>query len=107
MISKVGKATADPRLGSDVVADDEVMLMLRSVDENRYGALAMKERPTVAAKPLALTPMDCADVIVTLGRLDGRTRVEPRHRQRLPMVTEKVKAGEAVFTARELKDRPH
>ena len=75
MISKVGKDTADPRLGSDVVAEDEVMSMLRSVDENRYGALAMKERPTVAAKPLALTPMDCADVIVTFGRLDGRTSI--------------------------------
>jgi hypothetical protein len=75
MISKVGKDTADPRFGSDVVAEDDVMLMLRSVEENLYGDLARNESPTVAAKPLADTPIDCADVIVTLGRLDGRTSI--------------------------------
>jgi hypothetical protein len=62
-------------LGKDVVAEDAVMAMLRSVAENRYGVFASSVNPTVAAKPLADTPIDCDDVSVTVGNVAGRTSI--------------------------------
>jgi hypothetical protein len=57
------------------VADDEVIEILRSVAEYRYGVFASMVNPTVAAKPLADAPIDCDDVSVTVGIVAGRTSI--------------------------------